>query len=202
MNWKVLVAGLVPVVALVGVLASGFGKDPKALPSMLEGKAAPPFELITLDGETISLESLKGKPVVLNYWATWCRPCVQEHPVLLQASQVYGPRGVQFIGILYGDEAENASAWLAREGQAYPTLLDPGQRGAIMGLYSTMTYLCVFAAPFAGDLLFGLWGLIGCLLVSAALAILEALEAGVSLRQPKTKTVGINSDPASPGAPA
>ena len=131
MNWKVLVAGLVPVVALVGVLASGFGKDPKALPSMLEGKAAPPFELITLDGETISLESLKGKPVVLNFWATWCRPCVQEHPVLLQASQVYGPRGVQFIGILYGDEAENASAWLAREGQAYPTLLDPGQRTAI-----------------------------------------------------------------------
>ena len=82
------------------------------------------------------------------------------------------------------------------------TALDEGQRGAIMGLYSTMTYLCVFAAPFAGDLLFGLWGLIGCLLVSAALAILEALEAGVSLRQPKTKTVGINSDPASPGAPA
>jgi cytochrome c biogenesis protein CcmG/thiol:disulfide interchange protein DsbE len=131
MNWKVLVAGLVPVAALVAVLASGFGKDPKALPSMLEGKAAPPFALETLDGKPVSLESLKGTPVVVNFWATWCRPCAMEHPVLLKAAQVYEPRGVRFLGILYGDEADKARAYLAREGQAYPTLLDPGQRTGI-----------------------------------------------------------------------
>lgn len=76
------------------------------------------------------------------------------------------------------------------------TALDPGQRGAIMGLYSTVTYLCVFAAPFAGGLVFPAWGLLGCLVISATLCLIEALEAAITLRSsPKT-------DPVSPGAPA
>lgn len=57
------------------------------------------------------------------------------------------------------------------------TLLDPGQRGAIMGLFSTVTYLCVFAAPMVGALSFGRWGLAGCLLVSAVLTASAAMEA-------------------------
>lgn len=131
MNWKVLVAGLIPIVALVAVLASGFGKDPRALPSMLDGKPAPDFELISLDGETVRLSELAGSPVVLNYWATWCRPCAIEHPVLLQSAKVYQPRGVKFLGILYGDTEDKARPYLKRYGAAYPTLLDPSQRTAI-----------------------------------------------------------------------
>jgi len=132
MNWKVLVAGLVPIAALVGVLASGFGKDPHALPSMLDGKPAPAFELENLDGSgPVTLESLKGSPVVINFWATWCRPCAQEHPHLLEAARRYGPRGVKFVGILYGDTPEKAKPYLKRHGSGYPTLLDPGQRCAI-----------------------------------------------------------------------
>lgn len=75
------------------------------------------------------------------------------------------------------------------------TALDPAQRGAIMGLYSTATYVCVFAAPFAGALVFTPWGLAGCLLLSAGLCLLEAIEAALSLR-PRA------ADSASPGAPA
>ncbi len=75
------------------------------------------------------------------------------------------------------------------------TALDPAQRGAIMGLYSTATYVCVFAAPFAGALVFTPWGLAGCLLLSAGLCLLEAIEAALSLRPRAT-------DSASPGAPA
>lgn len=75
------------------------------------------------------------------------------------------------------------------------TALDPAQRGAIMGLYSTATYVCVFAAPFAGALVFSPWGLAGCLLLSAGLCLLEAIEAALSLRPRAT-------DSASPGAPA
>ncbi len=131
MNWKVLVAGMIPVAALIGVLASGFGKDPKALPSMLDGKPAPSFELLSLDGETIRLSDLAGSPVVLNYWATWCRPCAMEHPVLLQAAQAYEPRGVKFLGVLYGDTEDKARDYLQRRGSVYPTLLDPEQRTAI-----------------------------------------------------------------------
>lgn len=131
MNWKVLIAGMIPIAALVGVLASGFGKDPKALPSMLDGKPAPGFELVSLDGETIRLSDLAGSPVVLNYWATWCRPCAMEHPVLIQAARAYEPRGVEFLGVLYGDTEDKARDYLRRRGSAYPTLLDPEQRTAI-----------------------------------------------------------------------
>lgn len=76
------------------------------------------------------------------------------------------------------------------------TALDPGQRGAIMGLYSTITYLCVFAAPFAGALIFPLWGLMGCLALSALLCLVEAIEAAISLRQSPRPT-----DPVLPDAP-
>lgn len=131
MNWKVLIAGMVPIIALVMVLANGFGKDPKALPSMLEGKAAPAFELYDLDGKTVQLSEFEGKPVVINFWATWCGPCAQEHPLLLQAARTYEPRGVKFLGLVYGDEEEKVRAYLKRHGSAYPNLQDPGQRTAI-----------------------------------------------------------------------
>ncbi|CUH89030.1 Inner membrane transport protein YdhP [Phaeobacter sp. CECT 5382] len=79
------------------------------------------------------------------------------------------------------------------------TALDPSQRGAIMGLYSTVTYLCVFAAPFAGGLVFAPWGLLGCLAVSAGLCLLEAFEAAISLRSKPASEP--RPDPVSPGAP-
>lgn len=75
------------------------------------------------------------------------------------------------------------------------TALDPRQRGAIMGLYSTVTYFCVFAAPFAGALVFTPWGLAGCLVLSASLCLIEAIEAAITLRPKPTGS-------ASPGAPA
>lgn len=131
MNWKILAAGALVVVPLVWVLAEGFGRDPRALPSVLEGTEAPGFSLTTLEGEVVSLDSLRGSPVVLNFWATWCVPCLQEHPVLLQGASRYKGRGVVFLGLLYGDEPEKATAYLEKHGAAYPTLLDPGQRTAI-----------------------------------------------------------------------
>jgi len=131
MNWKMLVAGLVPIIALVAVLANGFGKDPKALPSMLDGKPAPGFILYDLDGQQVTLEQFAGSPVVINFWATWCRPCAVEHPILLQSAEMYGPRGVQFLGVVYGDTEEKVRPYLKRHGSSYPALLDPGQRTAI-----------------------------------------------------------------------
>jgi len=75
------------------------------------------------------------------------------------------------------------------------TMLDPAQRGAIMGLYSTVTYLCVFAAPFLGGIAYAGYGLVGCLVISAGLCLAEALEA-LGLRRITT------ADCASPAAPA
>lgn len=131
MNWKILGAGALVVIPAVWFLGKGFGVDPRALPSVLEGKPAPGFSLTTLEGEATSLDALRGSPVVLNFWATWCVPCLQEHPLLLEGARRYQDRGVVFLGVLYGDEADKANAYLKKHGKAYPTLLDPAQRTAI-----------------------------------------------------------------------
>jgi cytochrome c biogenesis protein CcmG/thiol:disulfide interchange protein DsbE len=90
---------------------------------------APGFALTTLDGEAVDLASLAGKPLVLNFWATWCQPCKLEHPNLLEGAR-RNP-GVAFLGVLYGDTPEKAKRYLDRVGSAYPTLVDPGQRTAM-----------------------------------------------------------------------
>ena len=131
MNWKVLAGGAVITVPLVTLLAAGFGRDPKLRSNALEGREAPSFVLNTLDGKPFSLESARGKPVVVNFWSTWCQPCKVEHPVLMSAAEAYGPNGVHFVAVLYQDDAAKARAFLNRSGSHWPTLEDPGGRTAI-----------------------------------------------------------------------
>ena len=127
----ILAVGIVFLLPLVYVLWTGFGKDPKAVPDAMTGETAPRWELVTLDGEPLSLDDLEGFPVVLNFWSTWCVPCKVEHPVLQAAEAEYGPRGVVFLGVLYGDEPSKARAFLQKQGNAYPTLVDLEGRTAV-----------------------------------------------------------------------
>ncbi|MBN2798036.1 MAG: TlpA family protein disulfide reductase [Deltaproteobacteria bacterium] len=125
----ILIPGLVLIAALIAVLAAGFGHDPHALPSMLDGKPAPGFSLQSLQGETYTLSELKGRKVLLNFWSTWCQPCKIEQPMLDYYAAQQGPDGVVFLGVLYGDEPEPAKAFLRRKGgEAYPNLYDPTGR--------------------------------------------------------------------------
>lgn len=138
MNRKVLLIGLAAVLPLVGVLAANIHHDPN--PSLqrspLVGRPAPPFTLPPVGGGApVSLERLRGRPVVMNFWATWCVPCFQEHGVLLRGARAHGSE-VQFLGIVYEDEEERVRAFLAQEGAAYPSLLDTTGRTAIAyGVY-------------------------------------------------------------------
>lgn len=138
MNRKVLWAGLAVVVPLAGVLAVNINRDPN--PSLqrspLVGKPAPPFSLTPVGGGApVSLEALRGKPVVLNFWASWCVPCYQEHGVLLRAARAHGAQ-VQFLGVVYEDEEDRIRAFLSEQGMAYPSLLDLQGRTAIAyGVY-------------------------------------------------------------------
>jgi len=131
MNRVVLIAGIVIALALVGILAAGLGKDPQAIESPLIGKPAPGFALKAVGtGETIDLSQFRGKPVVLNFWATWCRPCYEEHPTLVSNARTM-QGDVQFLGVVFQDSEAKIQAFLNERGSAYPTVVDQGGKTAI-----------------------------------------------------------------------
>jgi cytochrome c biogenesis protein CcmG/thiol:disulfide interchange protein DsbE len=128
-NYAVLGGGFLVVLPLVAILASGFGNNPHAVPSMMEGKSAPDFTLVDLDGNTVGLEALKGGPVVLNFWSTWCQPCKLEHPVF-QAAARANP-DVRFLGVIYSDDPQKVKIYLSKVGSTYANLVDDYNRTAI-----------------------------------------------------------------------
>jgi cytochrome c biogenesis protein CcmG/thiol:disulfide interchange protein DsbE len=129
-NRTVLIIGVLIVAAIVFVLFAGLGKDPQHIDSPLIGRPAPPFALKAVGtGETIDLESLRGKPVIVNFWATWCGPCYEEHPTLVANARSL--QNVQFLGVVFNDTDDKILRFLAERGSAYPTLLDTNGKTAI-----------------------------------------------------------------------
>jgi cytochrome c biogenesis protein CcmG/thiol:disulfide interchange protein DsbE len=109
---------LIPILAipLAWILFTGLGRDPSEIPSPLIGKPMPAFDLVALDGSDISSADLAGRPMVVNFWASWCIPaCVDEHPVLLDTQAQLGDE-VQLVGILYHDQPADAREFLVRYG--------------------------------------------------------------------------------------
>lgn len=124
MNRTVLLAGIPIAVLLVGILVLALGKDPQKIDSPLVGRPAPPFALRDIStGQVVDLQQLRGRPVVVNFWATWCRPCYDEHPVLVANARRLMP-AVQFLGVVFEDTEENINRFLRQRGTAYPTLVD------------------------------------------------------------------------------
>lgn len=128
-NRWVLGVGALLGLALVALFAGSFGNDPRAVPSVLESKPAPTFRLVDLDGRAWSLDELRGTPVVLNFWSTWCLPCKQEHALLQDAARRWPE--VRFLGVIYDDTPEKCRDYLVRAGTAYAHLIDDGGRTAI-----------------------------------------------------------------------
>lgn len=127
-NWALLIVGGAAILGFLGLLAVGFGEDPEE--TVFSERPAPDVELEDLAGKVHKLSG-QDKPVVLNFWATWCVPCKAEHPVLLQNASLYPD--VQFFGVLYGDNPAKAQAYLNSAGSTYPTLMDPS--GATAAAY-------------------------------------------------------------------
>jgi cytochrome c biogenesis protein CcmG, thiol:disulfide interchange protein DsbE len=133
LRWIIPLAAL-PVLLLLGY---GFRTDPREIPSPLIGKPAGPFTLKTFDGEQISLDALRGKVVVVNFWASWCFPaCYEEGPVLARAWESFKSRDVVMIGIDIQDKEEAAKKFLAQFNYTFPNAPDPlGRVSVDYGVY-------------------------------------------------------------------
>ncbi len=147
MNWKRSLIAASAAIPLILLFAWGFTRDPDEIPSPLPGKPAPLFSLgvfapgqppLNLPvGDTVRLADLRGRVVVLNFWASWCLQCRTEHTVLSTTARLFAGRPVTFLGVLYNDQPALGQAWIAEMGgQSYPSMQDPSARTAIdYGLY-------------------------------------------------------------------
>lgn len=130
-------------------------RGPPAFPPLPEaatlvGRPAPDFTLPMLlaaapgsrAGGSLSLRSLRGQTVLLNFWASWCAPCRAETPLLVRLHKVYGPRGVAFVGVDTEDEVAEARRFVGQYHVDYPVVVSSNDRlmtaYAILGLPTTI----------------------------------------------------------------
>lgn len=129
-----LLAGMLVAVVLLavagGLAAARLSSTPApatgSTPGVLTvGALAPTLSGTTLDGRSLSLADLRGKPVVVNFWASWCAPCKQEFPAFKAVLGRHQADGLTVLGVLYNDGAVPARGFVAQEGATWQTLLDP-----------------------------------------------------------------------------
>ncbi len=135
------------IVVVALALNLSLGRDPN--PSLvvvganpLIGRPAPEVDLQTVDGETVSLSSLRGRPVIVNFWASWCIPCRDEFPLLVDAYDRHSDEGLEILGIVHDDGPQAASAFANSYGATWPLLMDPDNVAwrAFMGAFVPITY--------------------------------------------------------------
>jgi cytochrome c biogenesis protein CcmG/thiol:disulfide interchange protein DsbE len=137
-------------VAAVGVVAAllallgwkvAKGSDNEVTGALTRGgmPAAPAFSLERLDGNgELELASLRGKAVVLNFWASWCNPCREEMPLLEEGWRRWRGKGVVFVGVNAKDFRSDARSFMKRYGVSYPTVYDG--KGSTLGRYGVAAF--------------------------------------------------------------
>ncbi len=127
--WQVAV--FVLVLALLGLVAFQMRRNgPLAAGQVGEGEIAPEIVLPTFDGQIIKLSDLRGHVVVVNFWASWCKPCEQEAAELENTYRHYKNQGVVFLGVDYVDTEPEARAYLRRFDITYPNGPDLGTKAS------------------------------------------------------------------------
>jgi cytochrome c biogenesis protein CcmG/thiol:disulfide interchange protein DsbE len=130
---KVIRIALVIVIISIMLLVAGCSGDEENGGIPAPGKKAPDFQLKTLDGETVSLESLRGRPVLINFWATWCVPCRAEVPILqqLHESSEWRTRGLAILAVNLGEQNALVQDFIEAFNLSFMILIDSDQRVAM-----------------------------------------------------------------------
>jgi len=151
----IILAGIAVAIAALIVFTAKNGAPPKTGGSLagsgseaidtadLRGKPAPDFELLNLTGKKVKLSDYRGKPVLLNFWATWCGPCRIEMPWFANLQKQYGQKGLEIVGVALDDDSSPADiAKFAKEiGVNYTILVGKDSvgdaYGGVVGLPTT-----------------------------------------------------------------
>jgi cytochrome c biogenesis protein CcmG, thiol:disulfide interchange protein DsbE len=114
-----------------------------AVRSTAVGEMAPDFSRADLTGKAVRLADYRGKLVLLNFWASWCGPCLEEMPKFSDWQRVYGAQGLQVLGVSMDDDPASAKRLIARHPTAYPILIGDAELGESFGgvLGLPLTYL-------------------------------------------------------------
>ncbi|HEX5067688.1 MAG TPA: TlpA disulfide reductase family protein [Myxococcota bacterium] len=129
-----LIAAAVAVAALFALYGSS-----RTAPPVTRGSAAPAFSLPRLAGDgEVSLEALRGKVVLLNFWATWCAPCEDEMPAMQRLHDGLAGQPFELLAVSVDQSADDVKAFRERLDLSFPILLDPDRKAS--GLYQTFRY--------------------------------------------------------------
>jgi cytochrome c biogenesis protein CcmG, thiol:disulfide interchange protein DsbE len=133
----VVVAVVLPAGAALLGRGSGPALEPRTPPAASTtahayppGHKAPALRLRALDGGRVDLAGLRGRPVVVNFWATWCEPCVREFPRLRQAAAGHRSDRLAVVGVLVGDRPDAGRAFVKGNGGDWPVGIDAAGRAA------------------------------------------------------------------------
>jgi thiol-disulfide isomerase/thioredoxin len=128
------VGALVAIMLFTGIRMSRESSAIGPKNRQLMGLTAPDFELQAIDGSSLKLSHLRGKAVLLNFWATYCEPCKVEMPWFVQLQKQYGPQGLQIVGVAMDDADTGDIAKFAKDmGVNYPILLGKEAVGVTYG---------------------------------------------------------------------
>jgi cytochrome c biogenesis protein CcmG, thiol:disulfide interchange protein DsbE len=106
-------------------------------PAPLIGSAAPDFALADLNGNPVRLADLRGHPVIVNFWASYCASCVEEFPLLKTALGQHAAEGLVVVGVVFKDRSEAARTFMARMGASWPAAMDvTGEVAAAYGIFA------------------------------------------------------------------
>jgi len=133
------IAAIVAAMLFAGIRMARNNRANGPAKGQLIGQLAPDFELPALDGKNLRLSDLRGKAVLLNFWATYCGPCKIEMPWFVELQKEYGPQGFQIVGVAMDDASTEDIAKFAKEmGVNYPILIGKESVGQSYGGVSVL----------------------------------------------------------------